>query len=303
MSHANFVGNLSEFLENKNSIKSYLTPTSGFFYDATLVEKIQSEYQLVSIWHSTDLGYTLVLDDQLMCTQNDEFYYHEALIYPALIYQYDLKKENLLDILIIGGGDGGSCEEILKYPYLKSIDWVEIDKEVVNLSQKYLKSVHNNCLSNALVQLKIEDGFEYVKNTKKTYDIIYLDLNDPIGNNPVVNLYTPQFFNHLKHSLKENALAVMQIAAHHNAGFNKALNLAANEFETVVLYKAFCPSYHCENYFLILSAHELNQIEKSLAAQNLFDLKSFGTQIIDADNFSAMFSIAKNLKTKLEIAV
>ena len=55
------------------------------------------------------------------------------LVHPAM--QALAKKAK--KILIIGGGDGAVAEEVLKYNYVRKIDLVDIDKEVVDLRIKF----------------------------------------------------------------------------------------------------------------------------------------------------------------------
>ncbi len=295
--NANFVGN--DFLSQEDSIKSYLTPNSGFFYNAQLIEKIQSDYQLVSIWNGPDLGNCLVLDDQLMCAETDEFYYHEALIYPGLVYCKNLKTNKNLDILLIGGGDGGSAKHLLKYKNINSIDWVEIDKAVIDLSRKYLPLVHANSFDSSKVNLLVGDGFDFVAKSQKHYDLIYLDLNDPIGANSVTPLYTDKFFANLSSLSKNSGITIMQIGAHlYNQGFDKAVSLANTHFKYKEVYNSFCPSYHCMNYFLVMSNFPLSHLNSIEAAKYLFESQNFDTNIMNEGYFAKMFSLPKNVIIK-----
>src|SRR6478609_10506881 len=111
----------------------YLTPEWGLFVRsrATLA-KFRSAFQDVEVHDSAPFGKLFRLDGHFMTSERDEFFYHENLVHPAALAHPKPEKA-----LIVGGGDGGSAEELLKYPTMKSITLVEIDLAVVDISRKY----------------------------------------------------------------------------------------------------------------------------------------------------------------------
>ena len=74
------------------------------------------------------------LDGCFMTSERDEFFYHENLVHVAAVTHPQPERA-----LIVGGGDGGSAEEILKHPSIKSVTLAEIDLAVVDISRKYLQ--------------------------------------------------------------------------------------------------------------------------------------------------------------------
>lgn len=50
------------------------------------------------------------------------------------------------------------------------------------------------------VELNIGDGFEYMRNHPKEFDVIITDSSDPVG--PAVNLFTESYYKLLKDALK-----------------------------------------------------------------------------------------------------
>ncbi len=101
-----------------------------------LILEESSPFQKITIFESKRYGKALLLDDCWMTAEKSEKCYHECLIHPALCCSSQIDK-----ILIIGGGDGGSARECLKYQEVKSIDLVEIDLRVIELSKKYLPNI------------------------------------------------------------------------------------------------------------------------------------------------------------------
>jgi spermidine synthase len=166
----------------------YLTDDWGFFVRSSRqFEKFRSPFQTVEVHDSVPFGKLFRLDGCFMTSERDEFYYHENLVHVAAVTHLQPERA-----LIIGGGDGGSAEELLKHPSIKSVTLVEIDLAVVDIARKYLRHVHRGALEDPRLALKIEDGFAFVRNSTEKYDLIVLDLTDPGG--PSGLLYTPEFY-------------------------------------------------------------------------------------------------------------
>ena len=126
-----------------------------------------------------------------MSSERDEFHYHENLVHvPGIAHP------GPRSALIIGGGDGGSAEELLKYPGMARVVIVELDDKVVEISRRYLHEVHHGALDDPRVEIRIVDGLQYVYNDGPAagarYDLIVLDLTDPVG--PAAALHTAAFF-------------------------------------------------------------------------------------------------------------
>ena len=93
----------------------------------------KSEFQRIDIFESVEFGRVMALDGYLMLTEKDEFIYHEMITHVPMCVHPNAKK-----VLVIGGGDGGTVRELLRYESIEHIDLVEIDEEVVEVSKKYL---------------------------------------------------------------------------------------------------------------------------------------------------------------------
>ncbi len=169
-----------------------------------LILEESSPYQKITIYESKRYGNALLLDDCWMTAEKSEKYYHECLIHPALCSSTAIDK-----ILIIGGGDGGSARECLRYKEVKSIDLIEIDKRVIELSKKYLPELGGNAWYDSRLNIQIKNGIDWVKNTKKNlYDVIIIDGADPIG--PSKELYENSFLKDCKRILKPGGVLATQ---------------------------------------------------------------------------------------------
>jgi spermidine synthase len=128
----------------------------------------------------------LVLDDAVQTTERDEFIYHEMLAHvPLLAYPAPRR------VLIIGGGDGGVLKEALKHP-LDAATLVEIDREVVEVTRRFLPQIPGGAFGDHRSHLLIMDGIRYLRETAETFDAILVDSTDPKG--PAVGLFSQAFY-------------------------------------------------------------------------------------------------------------
>src|SRR6202140_3509267 len=115
-------------------LTEYLTEDSGFFVRSSReFERFQTPYQTVEVHDTKSFGKLFRLDGHLMTSEKDEFFYHENLVHVAAITHPAPETA-----LIIGGGDGGSAEELLKYQTIKPVTLAEIDIPVLDIPRKYL---------------------------------------------------------------------------------------------------------------------------------------------------------------------
>ena len=136
---------------------------SRFGLNGEILIKKKSKYQEILIIENEYYGRALMLDGCWMTSLKDEKYYHECLVHPALS-SID-KKSN---VLIIGGGDGGTARECVKYTQISKIDLVEIDEEVIKISKKFLKEIGGEAWNDKRLKIHIDDGVQSVSYTHLT---------------------------------------------------------------------------------------------------------------------------------------
>ena len=169
-----------------------------------LLVKKKTAFQEIIILKTFEYGNALMLDGCWMTSDRDEKYYHECLVHPALS---NLSKINT--VLIIGGGDGGTLRECLKYRDITAIDLVEIDEEVINLSKHFLKKVGGNSWLDKRLKINICDGCKWVKNIRNNYyDAILIDCSDP--SDFANGLFSTDFYKECKRILKEKGILATQ---------------------------------------------------------------------------------------------
>ncbi|MCD8038308.1 MAG: polyamine aminopropyltransferase [Lachnospiraceae bacterium] len=199
----------------------------------------QSEFQRIDIFDSKEFGIFLTLDGYMMLTQKDEFIYHEMMVHVPMSVHPNVKKA-----LVIGGGDGGTVRELVRYPEIEHIDLVEIDAEVVSACRKYLRQTACG-FDDARVHIYYEDGLKFVRKFSDEYDLILVDSTDPFG--PGEGLFTKEFYGNCYKALKADGIMVNQ----HESPFypndatamQRAHKRIVESFPISRVYQAHIPTY------------------------------------------------------------
>jgi spermidine synthase len=174
-------------------------------YKDTIVYQKQSKYQKIVITQYKS-DFWLFINGNLQLSTFDHYLYHEPMVHPAMQVAEATQK-----VLVIGGGDGFTVTELLKYSSIESIDLVDLDKEMTNvgLAFKGIVAHNGNALSNEKVSIINTDGFSYLKDENNYYDIIIVDLIDA-KNIDVNKLYTKEFYQMCYQKLRNNGTLVTQ---------------------------------------------------------------------------------------------
>ncbi len=221
---------------------------------------IKSKYQKIEILDSACMGKVMLLDDKLMLTDKDEFYYHEGIAHTSLSIHPNPKK-----IMVIGGGDGGTVREIFKYKVVEEVELVEIDEEVINLSKKYFPEVSCD-LDNPKLKIKVNDAIEYVKNVKEgLYDVILCDSTDPQGF--ALGLISKEHYKNSSKALKEDGIYISQSGSLiiQEKEFKTALENMRTAFKYVDALVSVAPTYPgCLWSYLIASNKPIDKKIKNM---------------------------------------
>jgi len=177
---------------------------SRFGLNGDVLIKKKSKYQEIIVIENEYYGRALMLDGCWMTSLKDEKYYHECLVHPALSSVNE--KSN---VLIIGGGDGGTARECVKYSQISKIDLVEIDEEVIKISKKFLKEIGGEAWSDNRLKIHIDDGVQWVKKTRDNfYDVIFIDCSDPSEFSNL--LFSDSFYEECKRILTPKGILATQ---------------------------------------------------------------------------------------------
>lgn len=199
----------------------------------------QSDFQRIDIFESPEFGRFLTLDGYMMLTEKDEFIYHEMIVHVPMAVHPNVK-----NVLVIGGGDGGTVRELTRYQTIENIDLVEIDEEVVKACIDYLPQTACG-FNDKRVHTVYEDGLRYIRKYVDHYDLILVDSTDPFG--PGEGLFTKEFYGNCYKALKEDGIMVNQ----HESPFYKSDAYAmqrahkriVESFPISKVYQAHIPTY------------------------------------------------------------
>jgi spermidine synthase len=170
--------------------------------------------QAVQVLDTPAYGRVLVLDGIIQTSERDEFIYHEMIAHVPLVARA-LAAGDARRVLIVGGGDGGALEEVLKHP-VERVTMVEIDAAVVALCRRYLPSICGAAFDDPRSELVIADGARYVAEARERFDVILLDSTDPLGASEV--LFGEAFYRNCRALLAPGGVIVTQAGVPFTAG-------------------------------------------------------------------------------------
>lgn len=190
----------------------WLNDHSAFgFQVSRRLETMRTQYQQLEVFETPQWGRLLRLDGRYMTSERDEFFYHEPMVHVAAIAH-----EQPRSVLVVGGGDGGSAEEMFKHPSVERLVLAELDGDVVDMARKHLPSIHQGALDDPRLVLRIGDGAAFVAEQAaradgERFDLVVLDLTDP--DTPAQPLYTREFFARVKQLLRPGGAITLHISS------------------------------------------------------------------------------------------
>jgi len=244
---------------------------------------LRTPFQQLELLESATLGRTLRLDGHYMTSEADEFFYHEAMVHPAAMV-HPLPRRSL----ILGGGDGGSAEELLKHPSMQSVTLVDIDPVVIDVSRRELASIHRGALDDHRVQVLCQDGAAFVRETEDLFDLVVLDLTDP--RTPADPMYTQEFMGQLRRVVAPGGAVVLHLGAPFFMPQQVRTLLAAlrQTFRIVAPYGLHVPLYGAY-WGMAVASDDLNplalpyeELASRLRHREIGDLRYYNAQVHEA---------------------
>ncbi|MGR3759299.1 polyamine aminopropyltransferase [Roseobacteraceae bacterium NS-SX3] len=195
-------------------------------------------HQRLKVFQNGTFGRVLTLDDVVQTTEGDNFIYHEMLTHVPILAHGNAKR-----VLIIGGGDGGMAREALRHKTVEHVTMVEIDAGVVDFSKEYLPALSQGAFDDPRLNLVINDGAAFMRETDGKFDVIIVDSTDPIGPGEV--LFTDTFYGHAARALTEDGIIVTQNGVPFMQGDELTGTLRAFQalFADASCYLATVPTY------------------------------------------------------------
>ena len=227
-------------------------PSFPLPYEGTLIASNESDLQTWSILDTNYQGPTLFINGQLQSCLKDEYIYHEMFVHPLLS-----GVSNPKHILIIGGAEGCTLREVLKWPTIQSVIQVDWDTSLVSYFQTEEGCTWNKGVyKDPRVQLCFQDALEWLKScpSSQTFDAIYIDLLDPTDKD--IAFYTELIIHSKKHISLNGGLTINM--GHVEAGSSYMAEklclflkeqFPSSEYQRLAI-KSFIPSFLGEWCFL-----------------------------------------------------
>ena len=132
----------------------------------------------------------LFLDGIIQSTLYGDAPYHESIVHPAMITHVNPRR-----VAIIGGGEGATLREVLKYKSVEEVVILEIDEELVQLCAEYMPewsdcsdiegSDATSCFDDSRARLTFVDAFKWMidnfsdnavgEGKEEKFDVIIMD--------------------------------------------------------------------------------------------------------------------------------
>ncbi len=228
------------------------TPVEGHVHAiARIIASRQTKFQFMEILETHSYGKCLVLDGRIQSSQADEFIYHEALVQPGLLAHPRPQRA-----MVIGGGEGATVREILRHKTITDCLMVDIDGEVVEECKKHLPEMHQGAFEDKRTRLLHEDARAYLEKTSDRFDLIVIDLPEPLEEGPACLLYTTEFYTLIRNRLSDQGVMTMQagMVKVNEIFFHGAVNRTLREvFPVVASYQAFISCFGTPWGFILAS--------------------------------------------------
>lgn len=255
----------------------------------------KTPFQQIDFFESDTFGRFFTLDGLMMLTEKDEFMYHEMICHPAFGVNPNIK-----NVLIIGGGDGGTAREVSKYKSVENIDMVEIDERVVRLCQKYLNQTSECLDKDKRINLHFEDGIKFVNDSKDSYyDLILVDSTDPISVGE--GLFTLEFYKDCYRILKEDGILINQNESPYYNSYSKEAKRSYNKIKKVFpiseVYDYHIPTYPSGHWLFGFSSKKYHPVNDFKANEWL--KAGLKTKYYNTDIHSASFALPTYVKELL----
>lgn len=188
-------------------VSEFISPYDVYWHGVTQVlAHRQTAWQDMLIVESGSYGRALVLDGKWQSSEKDEFLYHEPLVHVPMVIHGSARR-----VLILGGGEGATAREALKWRSVEKVTMVDLDREVVEACRQHLACMHQGAFDDPRTELIIADAAEFLEQTPPgSWDVIISDLSDPIEEGPSFKLFTLEYFEKCRRALARDGVFVIQ---------------------------------------------------------------------------------------------
>jgi spermidine synthase len=277
-----------------------ITPWDMYMHGANKVLAYRkTQFQEMYIVESGSFGKALMLDGKWQSAQHDEFLYHEGLVHPPLALHGDPKK-----VLILGGAEGATIREVLRWKGVERIVMVDIDGEVVEACKELLPEMHQGAFDDPRVEVIIGDAQAFIETTDERWDAIISDLSDPLESGPAFPLFTQEHYQQISKILAADGMYML----HSGPLFLSELYMharLANTVKSVFPYaqSALCyaTSYGLPLSYIVASNREFSATPDPVEIDRILAEKTTGNlRMMDGRTLLGMMQVPLHIRKMVE---
>ncbi len=292
-----------EFFYRWSWFLEWITPSRATLkWVKRVIYQGRSSFQDIAVVEVDGEGKTLILDGKTQSCVSDEFIYHEALVHPAMILHGSPER-----VLILGGGEGATLREVLRYRSVKEAVMVDIDREMIEVAKLHLGEWHQGSFEDPRARIVIDDAWNYVNRAEGPFDVVISDLVDPEPGGPAVRLYTREFYERVESILGEGGVFVAQTTSlSHTIKVHSIIsNTIRHVFGNAFSYGVYVPSFDSYWGFTIASKNAslnplLGKEEFEERAERLLGERRRELRFYDYQSHLHMFSLPRPYRVVLE---
>ncbi|GGA25335.1 methyltransferase domain-containing protein [Okeania sp. KiyG1] len=277
-------------------ISEYITPWDIYVHGVTEVLAYKkTAYQDMYIIDTGIYGKALVLDGKWQSSTGDEFLYHEPLVHPAMIFHGSPSK-----VLVLGGGEGATIREVLRWLTVEQVAMIDIDGEVVEACRQHLPEMHANAFDDPRLKLVIGDALEFLDTSSQIWDVVISDLSDPIEEGPSFQLFTKEYFEKILQVLTPEGFFIVQagpVSPGEMKLHTRIVNTMKEVFPYVQSYSSYVPTYGQPWGFVMGSREMINsRPDPETVNQILREKTTGGFRMLDGTTLLGILQVPKHLR-------
>ena len=226
----------------------------------------------------------IYMDGIIQSSTEDEFIYHESLVHP-LLSRIGPKR-----VLILGGGEGATAREVLRYP-VERVDMVEIDGEFVRIIREYVPEMCGNAFSDPRLNLHVTDAWDFVHNARDHWDAAIVDITEPYG--PARRLYSLEFYEALGRVADSVSVFVGDADGLLSGGYEpRYISTVTRVFPHWRLAMVHVPSFFTSVLILLASKSPLPEKPRSIPP---------GLRSYDEEMDIRLFSLPRHVRAAIDV--
>lgn len=286
--------------KNSKWFHERLGPGEGHVHEVkTVLFSKKTPFQQIEVVELGGYGRALILDGKVQSTQTDEFIYHEVLVHPAMLTHPDPKR-----VLVVGGGEGATLREVLRHRTVERALMVDIDRAVVDVSRELLPEFHAGAFDDPRTELVFEDARRWIETHDEVFDVIIIDLSDPIEEGPCYRLYTREFYNLVSRRLSPQGTIALQagtVAPHDLLNISAIYRTLLTAFPVVCPYTANVPCFGLPWGFQVASK-DINPRSFSAADYDGMIARRIRGELkyLTGEVCAAQFALPRHLRDRIE---